>query len=212
MADCSMLYSSAIFRAAGLNAACAPLCTRCMGAAAAAGLAVDDRGRGCARGGAELTPTPSPIVPSTLPTAVAMPAGTRISDSTPALGAGTSTVTSSVSSSTSGSSIATASPGFLSHLATVASVTDSPRAGTRISMAIVFALQSFIEQGAARAPICDDFTWRPGPTHHQGDSSVPPDGDSFVPRPVMQPQVARHSARAPSSNRHGSAPTRDLAP
>ena len=52
---------------------------------------------------------------------------------TPAAGAGTSSVTLSVSSSTSGSSTATASPGFLNHLPTVASVTDSPSVGTRIS-------------------------------------------------------------------------------
>ena len=53
--------------------------------------------------------------------------------STPAAGAGTSMVTLSVSSSTSGSSTATASPGCLNHLPMVASVTDSPSVGTRIS-------------------------------------------------------------------------------
>jgi hypothetical protein len=52
-------------------------------------------------------------------------------------GGGTSTVTLSVSSSTSGSSAAIASPTFLNHLPMVASVTDSPRVGTRISVAIV---------------------------------------------------------------------------
>src|SRR6266849_1851791 len=51
----------------------------------------------------------------------------------PAAGAGTSRVTLSVSSSTTGSSRMTASPGSFSHLATVASVTDSPSVGTRIS-------------------------------------------------------------------------------
>ena len=51
-------------------------------------------------------------------------------------GAGTSTVTLSVSSSTSGSSALTASPSFLNHLPIVASVTDSPSVGTRISFAI----------------------------------------------------------------------------
>src|SRR5437763_9462022 len=61
-----------------------------------------------------------------------------MSDKTPAAGAGTSIVTLSVSSSTSGSSTATASPGFLNHLPMVASVTDSPSVGTRIS-AMVFS-------------------------------------------------------------------------
>jgi hypothetical protein len=56
-----------------------------------------------------------------------------MSDRTPAAGAGTSIVTLSVSSSTSGSSTATASPGCLNHLPMVASVTDSPSVGTRIS-------------------------------------------------------------------------------
>src|SRR5271157_2080723 len=56
-----------------------------------------------------------------------------MSPSTPAAGAGTSIVTLSVSSSTKGSSTATASPVFLNHLPMVASVTDSPSVGTRIS-------------------------------------------------------------------------------
>ena len=56
----------------------------------------------------------------------------------PAAGAGTSMVTLSVSSSTSGSSALTASPGFLNHWPTVASVTDSPSAGTLISIVMSF--------------------------------------------------------------------------
>src|ERR1700755_3348384 len=56
----------------------------------------------------------------------------------PAAGAGTSTVTLSVSSSSSGSSRATLSPSFLNQRATVASVTDSPLAGTLLSIAMNF--------------------------------------------------------------------------
>ena len=56
--------------------------------------------------------------------------------STPAEGALTSTVTLSVSSSTSGSSAATASPAFFSQRATVAVLTLSPNVGTMISVAI----------------------------------------------------------------------------
>ena len=87
-------------------------------------------------GGAALAgaaPAPSVIWPSNAPTATVSPAFTATSDKTPAAGAGTSSVTLSVSSSTSGSSTATASPGCLNHLPTVASVTDSPRVGTRMS-------------------------------------------------------------------------------
>src|SRR3546814_8184824 len=55
---------------------------------------------------------------------------------TPATGEGTSTATLSVSRLAIGSSTATASPGCLSHWLSVASVTDSPMAGTLISLAI----------------------------------------------------------------------------
>src|SRR5262249_48708434 len=72
------------------------------------------------------------------PTATVSPSLAAISASTPAAGAGTSIVTLSVSSSTSGSSTATGSPGFLNHLPIVASVTDSPSVGTRVSAVIVF--------------------------------------------------------------------------
>src|SRR5262245_30423788 len=57
-----------------------------------------------------------------------------MSESTPLSGALTSTETLSVSSSTRLSSFFTRSPGFLSQRATVASVTDSPSAGTTISI------------------------------------------------------------------------------
>ena len=82
-------------------------------------------------------PAPSLIWPSSAPTATVSPSLAAISASTPAAGAGTSIVTLSVSSSTSGSSTATASPGCLNHLPIVASVTDSPSVGTRISVMIV---------------------------------------------------------------------------
>ncbi len=76
------------------------------------------------------------MAPSRAPTATVCPSVTLMSPSTPEMGAGTSTVTLSVSSSTSGSSTLTASPDFLNHLPTIASVTLSPRVGTRISVAI----------------------------------------------------------------------------
>ena len=90
---------------------------------------------GLATGAAALAgaPAPSLIWPSSAPTATVSPFLAAISPSTPVAGAGTSSVTLSVSSSTSGSSTATASPGCLNHLPTVASVTDSPRVGTRMS-------------------------------------------------------------------------------
>ena len=88
--------------------------------------------------GAACLPAPSAIAPSRAPMATVSPVLTAISDNTPEAGAGTSIVTLSVSSSTKGSSVVTASPACLNHWPTVASTTDSPRAGTRISVAMVF--------------------------------------------------------------------------
>src|SRR5437660_4686778 len=79
---------------------------------------------------------PSLIWPSSAPGATVSPSLTRISESTPVAGAGTSIVTLSVSSSTTGSSTATASPGCLNQRPMVASVTDSPKVGTRMSAMI----------------------------------------------------------------------------
>ena len=80
---------------------------------------------------------PSFTDPSSAPTSTVSPSCAEIDASTPALGAGTSTETLSVSSSTNGSSATTASPSFFIHFAIVASVTDSPSAGTRISVAML---------------------------------------------------------------------------
>src|SRR6202140_5317887 len=102
------------------------------GTAGAAALA------GAAAGLAAAPAAPSLICPSNAPTATVSPSLAAISPSVPADGAGTSMVTLSVSSSTSGSSTATASPGFLNQRPMVASVTDSPSVGTRISVMISF--------------------------------------------------------------------------
>src|SRR4051794_21285381 len=98
------------------------------GGAAAADLA------GAAAGFAAAAVAPSLICPSNAPTATVSPSLATISPSVPAEGAGTSMVTLSVSSSTNGSSTATESPAFLNQRPMVASVTDSPSVGTRISV------------------------------------------------------------------------------
>ena len=104
------------------------------GAVATAGAALGEAAAFAASAGGAAAPLPGPMAPSNAPTATVSPFFAAISDNTPAAGAGTSIVTLSVSSSTSGSSTATASPGFLNHLPMVASVTDSPSVGTRISV------------------------------------------------------------------------------
>ena len=60
-------------------------------------------------------------------------------------------VTLSVSSSTKGSSTATASPAFLNQRPMVASVTDSPSVGTRISVMVFssYRVMAGIVRGAA---------------------------------------------------------------
>src|SRR4051812_22607713 len=107
------------------------------GAGAAGAAALGAAAAGAAAG---LAPpvAPSLICPSSAPTATVSPSLAAISPSTPADGAGTSIVTLSVSSSTNGSSTATASPAFLNQRPMVASVTDSPSVGTRISVMVFF--------------------------------------------------------------------------
>ena len=105
-----------------------------MGAATGAAFAAA-AGAGAAAGAA----APPLSWPSSAPIDTVCPVSAAISLNTPAPGALTSSVTLSVSSSTSGSSARTASPAFLNHLPTVASVIDSPSVGTRISIAILFA-------------------------------------------------------------------------
>src|SRR5260370_23821820 len=102
------------------------------GAAEAVGLA------GAVAGLAAAPAAPSLLCPSNAPTATVSPSLAVISPSVPADGAGTSMVTLSVSSSTSGSSTATGSPAFLNQRPMVASVTDSPSVGTRISVIVCF--------------------------------------------------------------------------
>jgi hypothetical protein len=78
-------------------------------------------------------PLPATTEPSTSPTATVSPSPRVIAPITPAWSEATSRFTLSVSSSTTASPAATASPSRLSHFATVASTIDSPRAGTLIS-------------------------------------------------------------------------------
>src|SRR6201996_3104427 len=111
-------------------------------AGAGAGAAAGGEAAGAALAGAAAglaaAAAPSLICPSSAPTATVSPSLAAISPSVPAEGAGTSIVTLSVSSSTSGSSTATASPAFLNQRPMVASVTDSPSVGTRISVMVRF--------------------------------------------------------------------------
>ena len=80
---------------------------------------------------ASLAPAaPSSTRAKSAPTSTVSPSAAMISPSLPATGDGTSNVTLSVSSSTIGSSAATASPAFFIQRAIVASLIDSPSVGT----------------------------------------------------------------------------------
>src|SRR6187551_130822 len=138
----SMPVSAEIFRTDGASGASdGGALGAAAGAAAAGGAAGAAALAGAAAGLAAGAPEPSLIWPSSAPTATVSPSLAMISPSTPAEGAGTSMVTLSVSSSTKGSSTATASPAFLNQRPMVASVTDSPSVGTRISVIVGFLLR-----------------------------------------------------------------------
>ena len=142
--------SASIFATAGPEAcplatvaAPLPLWLAAGGGAAAAVAALGTAGAAAAEvaaaggaAGADAAPSPSATRAKIAPTSTVAPSSTRASKSVPATGEGTSSVTLSVSNSSRFSSTATASPGFLSQLATVPSVTDSPSSGTRISVAM----------------------------------------------------------------------------
>src|ERR671911_2366547 len=88
----------------------------------------------CSAAGASPPPAgASPMRASTTPTSTVSPSCTRISDSTPLTGDGTSESTLSVDTSKSGSSSATCSPICLNHLVIVPSVTVSPSWGIWMS-------------------------------------------------------------------------------
>ncbi len=121
-------------RTAGDSGAAAAGVEAGAGAGAAAGAGATAAGAGAAAPAARALPAlwVSSIRPNSPPMATVVSSGAAISIRTPPVGAGTSTATLSVSSSTNGSSWAVASPTCFSQRATVASVTDSPNMGTTI--------------------------------------------------------------------------------
>src|SRR6185503_3134839 len=148
MADGATPVSSTSLRVAGPEAAILALAAAgaTTGAAGATGAGLGagaGPGFGASAAGAAAglaAPAPAPpasIWQSTPPTCTVAPSSTARSTMVPATVAFPSTVTLSVSSSHNGWSIATASPAFTIHLETVASVTDSPSAGTLISTAML---------------------------------------------------------------------------
>ena len=86
-----------------------------------------------------------------------LPSWAIISPIIPAAGLGTSTVTLSVSNSQSISSKFMLSPGCLNQVATVASVTLSPRVGTRTSVIFLFPSNLKLHQQVNFVVLCVDL-------------------------------------------------------
>src|SRR5918997_5612874 len=101
------------------------------GASAAAG--ASSAGASASAGASPPPAGASPTRASTAPTSTVSPSSTRISDSVPLTGDGTSESTLSVETSKRGSSSATVSPTCLNHLVIVPSVTVSPSCGIWMS-------------------------------------------------------------------------------
>ena len=76
---------------------------------------------------------------SSVPTSTVWPSGTKISETTPSPGLGTSVSTLSVEISSSASSRAIASPGCFSHFVTVPSDTETPIWGITTSICVPVA-------------------------------------------------------------------------
>src|SRR5271170_3017807 len=139
----SRLFSLAILRTSGeertpsmLTDSSASTGSSCLaatgcGAGAAAGAAL----LGAAAGAAPAEADP-PITATTVLIWTVVPSGTLISVSVPAMGEGISASTLSVEISNSGSSCATVSPTFLSHLVIVPSKMDSPICGMMTSVVL----------------------------------------------------------------------------
>src|SRR5215470_7579558 len=171
-AAASIPLSAASLRTEGASGTSEPADFAVAGAGADAGTAAafSAAGAGAFALGA---PAPSLICPSKAPTATVSPSLAAISPSTPAAGAGTSIVTLSVSSSTSGSSTATGSPGFLNHLPMVASVTDSPSVGTRMS--VMLLPQRLVQQRLELLEV----------QRHRADGSSGRGGAAGIARPLV---------------------------
>src|SRR5579875_320309 len=103
------------------------------GASAGGGAGSGSRAAGGAGAGAVPASEPAPTTASLVPTSTVSPSWTRISESTPSAGEGTSESTLSVDTSNSGSSCATWSPTFFSQRMIVPSVTVSPSCGIVMS-------------------------------------------------------------------------------
>ena len=141
----STSFASAAFLAVGVarGVSCSLLIAGCFAAAAAAGVG------GAAGGAGALRLRRFVEHPSTSPTFTSSPSLRSMRLSTPACGALTSRSILSVSSSTSGSPAATASPSLRSHLATRASTMDSPTSGTTMFDGICAELLTVVQAAVA---------------------------------------------------------------
>ena len=134
-------------------AAAAPLCDApCAGCASGAdALAGSCDAAGAGAGALSVAAPTSSMTAIAVPVATVSPSLTSSSRMVPVTGEGTSALTLSVETSTKASYFSTASPGFLSHCATVPSVTVSPSCGIVIVVAIVLSRPLVLRTAPARA-------------------------------------------------------------
>jgi hypothetical protein len=119
--------------------------------ATAAGVTVSSFGAASAGAGAAGAAVPESLMSQTMvPTWTVAPSWTLISPRVPAAGEGISASTLSVEISKRGSSRATVSPGFLSHLVSVPSVMDSPIWGMTTSIGMRKGLREDLRRGLPR--------------------------------------------------------------
>jgi hypothetical protein len=128
----SRLLSFAILRTSGEERTLSLTLVGSWAATAGAGSAFADAAAGAA--GAALAPAVPPITPTTVLICTVFPAGTLISERTPAAGDGISASTLSVEISKSGSSRCTVSPTCFNHFVIVPSKIDSPICGMMTSV------------------------------------------------------------------------------
>src|SRR3970040_1352056 len=131
----------ALLAAAGVATALAASALACTGFASAVAAATFLASMVASDAAGSAPAAPASTIARSCSLVTVAPTSNLISLSTPSTGDGTSSTTLSVSRSTRFSSRLTASPGFLCHVAMVASETDSGRTGTLISVLMGYVLK-----------------------------------------------------------------------
>src|SRR4051794_35470918 len=140
---------------------------------------------------------------SRVPTGTTCPSSTRMRETRPAAGEGTSTVVLSVWISTSGSSSAISCPSLTSQRATSPSVSPSPRSGSLNSYATARNLEDAGARGVVRLDLGRDHRARGKPVAEEREHQRVP---RLLARPRDQAAPQETLLDEPELPRHGCAP------